>query len=210
MSIKLNIKEIKKNTSKACLVVVTKNQDINQIQQVYNLGERQFGENKVQILIKKKNKLPTDIKWHMIGHLQKNKVKLIAPFIHMIQSVDSLSLLNKINQLAKENNRIIDCLIQIKIAREESKFGFTLQEAEKFFASNYKIEYSNVNIKGIMGMATFSRNLKQIEKEFQSMKKVLKLIELPDPILSIGMSNDFQIAYKCGSTMIRIGSAIFQ
>ncbi len=210
MSIKINIKEIKEKTPKACLIIVTKNQDINHIQQVYNLGERDFGENKVQILIKKKKELPKDIRWHMIGHLQTNKVKLIAPFIHMIQSVDRLSLLNKINQLAKQNNRTIDCLIQIKIAREESKYGFTLKEAEDLFKSKYKIKYPHINIKGIMGMATFSKNLKQIEKEFQSMQKVLNLIKTPDPIFSIGMSNDFQIAYKCGSTMIRVGSLIFQ
>jgi pyridoxal phosphate enzyme (YggS family) len=209
MSIQLNIKNIKESIQKTCLIVVTKNQNINTIKKVHNLGERDFGENKVQVLIKKKKELPDDIRWHMIGHLQKNKVKLIAPFIYMIQSVDSLSLLSKINQLAMKNNRIINCLIQIKIAKEKSKYGFTLKEADELFTSNYKIEYPNINIKGIMGMATFCKNPQQIESEFKSMKKTLKLLKSKNPIFSIGMSNDYEIACHCGSNMIRIGSAIF-
>ena len=210
MSIATNINNIRNKSKGAQLIVVTKYQSINNIKKVYKLGERQFGENKVQDLIEKKTKLPNDIKWHMIGHLQKNKVKLIAPFIHMIQSVDSIELLQKINQCAEKNERQINCLIQIKIAQEMSKFGFNIESVKKLLNSNYKIKYPYVNIGGLMGIATLTNNKNQIKKEFKSIIKMSNLIKNTQPIISIGMSYDYDIACESGSNMIRLGSAIFQ
>ena len=210
MNLASNINDIKIKAQGAQLIVVTKYQTIENIKKIYQLGERQFGENKVQDLIKKKSQLPNDIKWHMIGHLQKNKVKLIAPFIHTIQSIDTIDLLKKINQYAEKNNRKINCLIQIKIAKEVSKFGFNIESATKLLNSNYVFEYPHLNINGIMAMATFTNNKNQIKREFESLLNIKKLIKYQNPILSIGMSHDYQIAYKSGSNMIRIGSAIFQ
>tara|TARA_B100000530_G_scaffold310694_1_gene237302 strand:+ start:3649 stop:4281 length:633 start_codon:yes stop_codon:yes gene_type:complete len=210
MNLESNINDIKTKAQGAQLIVVTKYQTIENIKKIYQLGERQFGENKVQDLMKKKSQLPNDIKWHMIGHLQKNKVKLIAPFIHTIQSVDTIDLLKKINQYAEKNNRKINCLIQIKIAKEVSKFGFNIDAAKKLLNSNYGFEYPHLNIGGIMAMATFTNNKNQIKREFDSLLNIKKLIKHQKPILSIGMSHDYQLAYKSGSNMIRIGSAIFQ
>jgi len=210
MSIESNINIIKKKAQNAQLIVVTKYQNIDNIKKVYQLGERHFGENKVQDLIQKKEQLASDIKWHMIGHLQKNKVKLIAPFIHMIQSVDSIDLLKKINYHAEQNNRKINCLIQIKIAQETSKFGFNIDIARQLFCSNYLTEYPSINICGIMGMATYTNNKEQIKKEFQPLRVIKNLIKQQNSILSIGMSHDYEIAVKSGSNMIRVGSAIFQ
>ena len=210
MNLESNINDIKTKAQGAQLIVVTKYQTIENIKKIYQLGERQFGENKVQDLMKKKSQLPNDIQWHMIGHLQKNKVKLIAPFIHTIQSVDTIDLLKKINQYAEKNNRKINCLIQIKIAQEVSKFGFNIDAAKKLLNSNYVFEYPHLNINGIMAMATFTSNKNQIKSEFDSLLNIKKLIKHQNPILSIGMSHDYQLAYKSGSNMIRIGSAIFQ
>ena len=210
MSIESNIKNIRKTAKDAQLIVVTKYQTIDNIKKVYQLGERQFAENKVQDLIKKREELASDIKWHMIGHLQKNKVKFIAPFIYMIQSVDSVDLLKRINQYAHKNKRQINCLIQIKIAQEVSKFGFCIDSARQLLYSNYLEDYPHVNICGIMGMATFTNNKEQIKQEFQSLRKIKKLIKQPNSILSIGMSHDYDIAVKSGSNMIRLGSAIFR
>lgn len=210
MNLESNINDIKTKAQGAQLIVVTKYQTIENIKKIYLLGERQFGENKVQDLMKKKSQLPNDIQWHMIGHLQKNKVKLIAPFIHTIQSVDTIDLLKKINQYAEKNNRKINCLIQIKIAQEVSKFGFNIDAAKKLLNSNYVFEYPHLNINGIMAMATFTSNKNQIKREFDSLLNIKKLIKHQNPILSIGMSHDYQLAYKSGSNMIRIGSAIFQ
>ena len=210
MNLESNINDIKTKAQGAQLIVVTKYQTIENIKKIYQLGERQFGENKVQDLMKKKSQLPNDIQWHMIGHLQKNKVKLIAPFIHTIQSVDTIDLLQKINQYAEKNNRKINCLIQIKIAQEVSKFGFNIDAAKKLLNSNYVFEYPHLNINGIMAMATFTSNKNQIKSEFDSLLNIKKLIKHQNPILSIGMSHDYQLAYKSGSNMIRIGSAIFQ
>ena len=150
MNLESNINDIKTKAQGAQLIVVTKYQTIENIKKIYQLGERQFGENKVQDLMKKKSQLPNDIQWHMIGHLQKNKVKLIAPFIHTIQSVDTIDLLKKINQYAEKNNRKINCLIQIKIAQEVSKFGFNIDAAKKLLKSNYVFEYPHLNINGII------------------------------------------------------------
>ena len=210
MTIKSNIKYIKNRTKKAQLVIVTKHQDLKKIKQAYDTGERDFAENKVQNLIEKKELLPNDIKWHMIGHLQKNKVKIITPFIHLIQSVDSIQLLEKINYHAEKNNRIINCLIQIKIAQEEEKFGFSIQEVSEILKSNYQTQYPYVHIIGIMGMATLTNDTNQIKKEFESIKSMLNIIKTKAPVYSIGMSQDYKIAYASGSNMIRIGSAIFK
>lgn len=210
MSIRSNINDIKKTTPNAQLVIVTKYQNLDNIKKVYNIGEREFGENKVQDLIIKRNQLANDIKWHMIGHLQKNKVKLIAPFIYMIQSIDSIELLKIIDQNAKKYDRTINCLIQIKIAKEVSKFGFNIEEAKALLNSNYEEQYKNINIRGLMGIATFTTNKEQIKKEFQQIINILNMVKTDNPILSIGMSNDYKIAYSSGSNMIRIGSSIFK
>ena len=210
MNIKKKIQEIKNQTKNARLIIVTKHQDLKNIQKVYNCGEREFGENKVQELLIKKDMLPKNIKWHMIGHLQKNKVKLIAPFIYMIQSVDSIELLEIINKYGGKNNRKIKCLIQIKIAKEDTKFGLSLKHGDELFKSNCQKKYPNIVIEGIMGMATFTNNARQIQKEFEVIKTIFQTLKNPKAILSIGMSNDYQLAYKLGSNMIRIGSAIFK
>ena len=210
MSIRSNIKDIKKATPNAQLVIVTKYQNLDNIKKAYSIGEREFGENKVQDLIIKRKQLANDIKWHMIGHLQKNKVKLIAPFIYMIQSIDSIELLKIIDQNAKKYDRKINCLIQIKIAKELSKFGFNIEDAKALLSSNYEEKYKNINIKGLMGIATFTKNKEQIKNEFQKIINILNMIKTDSPILSIGMSNDYKIAYLSGSNMIRIGSSIFK
>ena len=210
MSIRSNIKHIKSCIKHAELVVVTKHQNLKDIQKAYHLGEKNFGENRVTDLLYKKEQLPNDIKWHMIGHLQKNKVKLIAPFIYMIQSIDSIELLKIIDQNAKKYDRKINCLIQIKIAKELSKFGFNIEDAKALLSSNYEEKYKNINIKGLMGIATFTKNKEQIKNEFQKIINILNMIKIENPILSIGMSNDYKIAYSSGSNMIRIGSSIFK
>ena len=210
MNIEKNINKIKKEAHQAQLVVVTKKQSLENITRVYKLGEREFGENKIQDLLQKKEKLPNNIKWHMIGHLQTNKVKFIAPFIYMIQSVDSIKLLEKINHYGKKNDRKINCLIQIKVAKEDSKYGFSTKDAQQLLSSNYQEKYSNTSIKGIMGMSSFTNNTDIIKNEFIELKNIFNKIQIPNKILSIGMSNDYKIAYKTGSNMIRIGSAIFK
>ena len=209
MHITQKISIIKKNAANAQLVVVTKHQSVDIIRQVYKHGEKNFGENRVQDLIKKANQLPKDIKWHMIGHLQKNKVKYLAPFIYMIQSVDSIELLEKINKEAKRNNRRIKCLIQYKISNAKNKFGFTKDEIEKLFNYDYYNNYNYVQIEGLMAMASFTNNKIEIENEFKKIYELFQQIKPSKKILSIGMSNDYKIAYKLGSTMVRIGSFIF-
>ena len=209
MSIQSNIKHIKSCIKHAELVVVTKHQNLKDIQEVYHLGEKNFGENRVTDLLYKKEQLPNDIKWHMIGHLQTNKVKMIASFIHMIQSVDSLKLLHVINKNGEKYNRKINCLIQVKIAEEETKYGFSIKDAKKIFQSNYKEEYKNINIKGVMGMASFTNNIQQIKKEFRIIKELSNTLNSNQKILSIGMSNDYRIACEEGSNMIRIGTSVF-
>ena len=204
------ISDIKKKSRNAELIVVTKLQSLTAIKEVYNIGERNFGENKVQDLIKKRDMLPNDVKWHMIGHLQTNKVKMIAPFIHMIQSVDSLKLIKEINKQAEKNRRIINCLIQIKIAKEPTKFGFGLKEATQFLNSDLQEKYPNINIAGIMGMASFTENQNQIEEEFRLIARLHKTLPKKQSILSIGMSRDYKLAIRLGSNMIRIGSRIFK
>ena len=209
MSIAENLKVLQKSlTNEVVLVAVSKTKTNADILQAYNSGQRIFGENKVQELVQKQEELPKDIQWHMIGHLQSNKVKYIAPFVSLIHGADSLKLLREINKRAAQNKRIIDCLLQVHIATESSKFGFGINELEDALIAVQ--EFKNINIKGLMGMATFTNDKTQITKEFSGLKIAFNQIKTPQiNILSIGMSGDYQIAIENGSTMIRIGSAIF-
>ena len=209
MRISDNLKTVQNSILKeVTLVVVSKTKSNADILQAYNNGQRIFGENKVKELVAKAAILPQDICWHMIGHLQTNKVKLIAPFVSLIHGVDSLKLLKEIEKRAKQNNRIIDCLLQVHIAQESSKFGFGINEIQQTIKEAE--QFKNIKISGLMGMATFTDNTKQIAAEFQSLKDVFDRVKNQDiSILSIGMSGDYKIAIEKGSTMIRIGSAIF-
>lgn len=215
MSITNNLKEIKTNLPESCLIVaVSKTKSSSDIMQVYESGHRDFGENKVQELTQKAEELPKDIRWHMIGHLQRNKVKYIAPFIHLIHSVDSEKLLQEINKQALKNDRVIDCLLQIHIAEEESKFGLDSAEAEQIL-NNSIDEFKNVQIKGLMGMATNTKDIYQVRKEFKFLNNLFhshkesKKENVTMEWLSMGMSGDYLIAAEQGSNMLRIGSAIF-
>ena len=209
MGIAEKLKTIQKNLkNEVVLVAVSKTKSNTDILQAYNSGQRIFGENKVQELVQKQEELPKDIQWHMIGHLQSNKVKYIAPFVSLIHGVDSLKLLREISKRAAQNKRIIDCLLQVHIATESSKFGFGINEIEDTLIAVQ--EFKNINIKGLMGMATFTNDKTQITKEFSGLKTAFNQIKTPQiNTLSIGMSEDYQIAIENGSTMIRIGSAIF-
>lgn len=207
MGISKNFQNIKKELpNQISLVAVSKNQSYSKIMEVYESGHRIFGENKVQELVEKHEKLPKDIKWHMIGHLQSNKVKYIAPFVDLIHSVDSKKLLKEINKRASQNNRIIDCLLQIHIAVEKTKFGLLEKDVNEILS--VKNQYKNVNIKGLMGMATFTNNKTQIKDEFNYLLSVFNKYKVLNT-LSMGMSGDYKIAIECGSNMIRIGSSIF-
>ncbi len=215
-SISKNLYKIKSSLPEnVTLVVVTKTQPIDKIHEVYLSGHKIFAENKVQELVDKYEQLPKDIEWHLIGHLQTNKVKYIAPFVHLIHSVDSLKLLQEINKQALKNNRIIKCLLQIYIANEETKFGLDFNEAEQLLKSNELAELKNISIVGLMGMATYTEDKAQIKKEFHSLKlffdklKQHETLNLKLDILSMGMSSDYQLAIEEGSTMIRVGSSIF-
>jgi PLP dependent protein len=198
---------------KAILVAVSKTKPIEDIQALYNLGQRDFGENYVQELIEKEAALPKDIRWHFIGHLQSNKVKYIAPFIYLIHGVDSLSLLKEINKQAIKNNRIIDCLLQVYIAKEETKFGLDENELDEI--KNNLPQLKNIQVIGLMGMASFSTDEGLIRKEFEELKKCfdenaqLITYNLPLTTLSMGMSSDYKIAVEQGSNMVRIGSLLF-
>jgi PLP dependent protein len=202
----------------AQLVAVSKTKSVDEIQTLYNLGQRDFGENYVQELIEKESVLPKDIRWHFIGHLQTNKVKYIAPFIHMIQSVDSLKLLLEIDKHATKNQRAILCLLQIFIAHEETKFGLNESELDSLILTvnqNRQNErFSHSVISGCMGMASLTDNQAQIRDEFNQLQKIFEKIKTTfpsDPVdtLSMGMSSDYLIALKAGSTMVRIGSLLF-
>lgn len=195
------------------LVAVSKTKPIEMIQALYDEGQRVFGENRVQELTDKHQALPKDIEWHMIGHLQSKKTKYIAPFVSLIHSVDSIKLLKIIDQEAKKNDRTIDCLIQFHIANEESKYGFDITQVDKQLEEIKALNLENVNLRGVMGMATFTDDDKQISKEFEKLKHVfnqIKASHLPSiDILSMGMSDDYKIAINHGSNMIRVGSSIF-
>ena len=209
MSIANNLNKIKESIPKdVTLVAVSKTKPKSDILEAHNAGHRIFGENKVQELVEKYEELPKDIQWHMIGHLQSNKVKYIAPFVNLIHGVDSLKLLKEINKRAEQNNRVIDCLLQVHIANESTKFGFGLEEID-LIITNVR-QFKNINIKGLMGMATFTDDRNQISNEFTSLERLFYEIKNKNiNILSIGMSGDYDIAIKNGSTMIRVGSAIF-
>ena len=193
------------------LITVSKTNPSEKIKEVYDLGQRAFGENKVQELLEKQPVLPNDIEWHLIGHLQTNKVKYIAGFIAMIESIDSEKLLKEIDKEALKNNRKINVLLQIKIAKEETKFGLTVDEAKDIFNQYLDGNYSNIEIKGLMGMASFVDDETQIREEFSVLKNLFdELSELkPLETLSMGMSGDFPLAIDCGSNSVRVGSAIF-
>ena len=180
--------------------------------EAYEAGQRIFGENKIQEMTDKWEELPKDIEWHMVGHVQRNKVKYMAPYVDLIHAVDSLKLLKEINKRAKQNKRSIDCLLQIKIAEEDSKFGISRQEAREILESEAYAEMKHVNIVGLMGMATFTEDEQQVCQEFDRLKSAFDDFSQDFPDLkeiSMGMSGDYKIAVECGSTMVRIGSSIF-
>lgn len=193
------------------LIAVSKTRSNEEILELYNAGHKVFGENRVQELIEKQEVLPKDIQWHLIGHLQRNKVKYIAEFVHLIHSVESERLLKEINKQAKRFERVIPCLLQIKIAEEETKFGLDKEEAENILKT-YKEKFENVQIIGVMGMATFTDDMEQVRREFKSLKNVYDQFQTLDEdiqILSMGMSGDYELAIEEGSNMVRVGSAIF-
>jgi pyridoxal phosphate enzyme (YggS family) len=198
------------------LIAVSKTKPVSDLQEAYDAGQRAFGENKVQELVDKYEVLPKDIQWHLIGHLQTNKVKYIAPFVHLIHAVDSLKLLVEINKQAEKNERIIDLLLQFHIAQEETKFGLSLEEAKELIESDAFQSCQNIRVVGVMGMASFVDDEQQIHHEFQTLKGIfhqLKATKFKDNTyfkeISMGMSGDYQIAIEEGSTMIRVGSSIF-
>ena len=212
MSIQENYHKIKAQIpANVELVAVSKFHPVEKIQEVYDCGQRVFGENKVQELLTKVNELPSDIKWHLIGHLQTNKVKYIAPFIDTIQSVDSEKVLLEINKEAAKNNRIIKVLLQVKIAEEETKYGLEIAEAKEIFSNYLAHQYPNIEILGLMGMATFTDDKNQVKSEFLVLKSLFDELSTFKKLetLSMGMSDDFALAIECGSTSVRIGSAIF-
>jgi len=213
MSVYNNIIKIKSELpSHVTLVAVSKTKPNELINQAYLAGQIDFGENYVQELVDKYHELPKDVRWHFIGHLQTNKVKLIAPFVNLIHGVDSLKLLEEINKQAQKNNRIINCLLQIYIAQEDSKFGLSFDECQELLQSNSYLNLKNISVVGFMAMASNTEDNEQIKKEFLSLKKFhesMVSIQLPLNILSFGMSGDYQLAIECGSNMIRIGSSIF-
>ena len=207
------------NDTSARLIVVTKTRSIEELKETYSAGAVEFGENRVQEMVEKQAVLPKDILWHQIGHLQTNKVKYIAPFVHLIHSVDSLNLLQEINKQGAKNNRVIPCLLQIFIATEESKFGLDFAEAESLLANPAFAQMQHIRIIGLMGMASFTENEAQIRKEFTSLADFFQklknnktgvstgLVEWTE--LSMGMSGDYLIAAELGSTLVRVGSAIY-
>lgn len=213
MSIKKQLQELKSVLPKqVTLVAVSKTKPVQDLMKAYDVGQRIFGENKVQEMVEKYQQMPKDIQWHMIGHVQRNKVKYMAPFVDLIHGVDSLKLLSEINKQALKNNRCINGLLQIKIAAEDSKFGLTKNDAIQLMKSSEFKNLKNIKIKGVMGMATFTDDQNKIRKEFETLKSTfseLKSIQDSMHIISMGMSGDYPLAIECGSTMIRVGSYIF-
>lgn len=217
MSIQTNIQEIKKTLpQQVTLVVVSKTHPVETVMEAYNSGHRIFGENKVQELVSKYEAMPKDIEWHLIGHLQSNKVKYIASFVSLIHSVDSLKLLEVIDKEAQKQNRVIDCLLQVHIASEETKFGLSADELEELLSSNDFKEMKNIRLVGLMGMATFTDNMAQVRMEFRFLGDLFKSVKAKYfgnkpwfKELSMGMSSDYPVAMAEGSTMVRIGSNIF-
>lgn len=217
MSIENNLLEIKATLpDNVTLVAVSKTKPVSDLMEAYEAGQRVFGENKIQEMAEKFEQMPKDIEWHMIGHVQTNKVKFMASFVSLVHGVDSLRLLEEINKQALKNNRVIDCLLQVHIAEEETKFGLSESELNELLQSESFSQLKNIKIKGLMGMATFTDNQNQIEKEFKHLKSVFDRLSQTQKtdnyemkILSMGMSGDYQLAIECGSTMVRIGSSIF-
>ncbi len=198
------------------LVAVSKTKADEMIMEAYKAGHRDFGENKVQDLAAKQERLPADIRWHMIGHLQSNKVKYLAPFVHMLQGVDSLKLLGVVNREAEKNNRVIDFLLQVRIALEETKFGLTEEEVMQLISSDEYREMKHIRIRGLMGMATYTENSNQIREEFRHLKRIFDRLKASEfasqesfDQLSCGMSGDYQLAIEEGSNLVRVGSLIF-
>lgn len=218
MSIAGNISDLKKETESigVTLIAVSKTKSNDEVMEAYNAGQRLFGENMVQELMEKYESLPKDIQWHLIGHLQSNKVKYIAPFVTMIQSVDSLKLLREIDKHGQKNNRVIDCLLQVHIADEETKFGLDFDETIELLRADEFAAMKNIRIRGLMGIATNTENEKQIKEEFYELKTFFDGIkqsffrkETSFDTLSMGMSSDYKIAIEQGSNMVRLGSTIF-
>ena len=221
MSIENNLLKIKSQLpNHVTLVAVSKTKPVADLMEAYNAGQRIFGENKIQEMTDKWEEMPKDIQWHMIGHVQTNKVKFMAEYVSLIHGVDSLKLLQEINKQAQKYNRVIDCLLQIYIAEEESKFGLDENELDEILkqVQNDTDNYKNIRIVGLMGMATFTDNQNQIKKEFDNLKNIFDKINADAiskdainrvSILSMGMSGDYNLAIECGSTMVRIGSSIF-
>lgn len=198
------------------LIAVSKTKPVADLQEAYDAGQRIFGENKALEMRDKHQELPKDIQWHFIGHLQTNKIKYIAPFVSLIHSIDSISLLEAVNKEAVKNNRVIDCLLQFHIAKEETKFGLDIEEAEEMLKSVSYKNLNNINIIGVMGMATFTDDVNQIRNEFKSLKNIFNILKeryFQDKEsfkeISMGMSDDYPIAIEEGATMVRVGSKIF-
>lgn len=212
-----NISKLKQSLSaEVTLVAVSKTKPISDLQEAYDAGQRVFGENKIQEMTEKHEALPKDIEWHMIGHVQTNKVKYMAPYVHLIHAVDSFKLLKEINKQALKHNRTINCLLQLKIASEESKFGLSAEALKELLFSEKVAQLENIKITGLMGMASFSSNKEQVANEFKLLKTTFDTLKplcqssnCDLQIISMGMSGDYPIAIEHGSTMIRVGSAIF-
>jgi PLP dependent protein len=216
MSIPQNLLNIKSSLpEQITLVAVSKTKPVSDLMEAYEAGQRIFGENKIQEMAEKWEAMPKDIQWHMIGHVQTNKVKFMASFVSLIHGIDSLKLIEEINKQALKNNRIIDCLLQIHIAEEETKFGLDIDELNALLASTPFQKMKNIRIVGLMGMATFTDDQNQIKKEFTHLKSIFDTLKPMNTqncqldILSMGMSGDYKLAIACGSTMVRIGSSIF-
>lgn len=213
MSIQEKLKEIKASLpSEVILVAVSKTKPVSDLQEAYDVGQRVFGENKIQEMTQKCEIMPKDIQWHMIGHVQRNKVKYMAEFVSLIHGVDSFKLLREIDKQAKKHSRVIDCLLQIHIAEEDTKFGLDESELNEIIASDEFKQLENIKVVGLMGMATFTDNKEQIRREFKQLKSTYNSLENKIEnlsILSMGMSGDYQMAIEEGSTMVRIGSSIF-
>ena len=216
MSIKDNLLQIKSQLPEnVTLVAVSKTKPVSDLMEAYKTGQRVFGENKIQEMTEKWEQMPKDIQWHMIGHVQTNKVKYMAEYVSLIHGVDSLKLLQEINKQAAKHNRVIDCLLQIYIAEEESKFGLDEKELEDILRSDEFKLLQNIKVVGLMGMATFTDNQSQIKKELLNLKStfdkinLLSIVNYQLSIISMGMSGDYKLAIECGSTMVRIGSSIF-
>ena len=213
MSIKTNLSEIQSQLpSHVSLVAVSKTKPVEDLMKAYDFGQRIFGENKIQEMADKHQQMPKDIQWHMIGNVQRNKVKYMAAFVDLIHGVDSEKLLKEINKQAEKHQRIINCLLQLKIAQEDTKFGMTSEAAHALLSSEHFKNLKHIAIVGVMGMASFTDDTTQIKEEFTTLKNTFDSLKKTSPelkIISMGMSGDYPLAIDCGSTMIRVGSSIF-